>query len=317
MNDSLSGASDYRVFGLRVRSEIPLPELFPATGEAVADVTIRRGSLVVPGSTPGLRAEGAALMLTIPDVARYRIEGGHTIIVDPEPDVPERNLRLFLLGSAFGALLHQRGLLPLHANAVEIDGCAVAFMGASGEGKSTLAAWFHDHGHRIIADDVCVVGFDGERHPYAAPGLPRLRLWREALELMGRETSGYHRSYLDPVDEFEKFDVPIASQSATRCNVPLAALYLLDRADRCSVVRMSGIEAAEAIFANTYRGTYVSAAGNHEGHWQTSIKLVRSAPVYRASREWGLAKLDGQCRRLLDHVAAHLESSDGRIGAVR
>ena len=307
---------DYQVFGLRIRSEIPLPELFPVHGDAAPDVRIRRGAVAATQTSAGLEGDAGSLVLSIPDVARFRIEGGSDIVVDPQEGVPERNVRLFLLGSAFGALLHQRGLLPLHANAVEIDGCAVAFMGESGAGKSTLAAWFHDRGFRVIADDVCVVGFDSEKQPYAAPGLPRLRLWREALELMGRKSSGYHRSYFDPAEEFEKFDVPIASQSATRCNVPLAALYLLDRANRLSVVRMSGIEAAEAIFANTYRGAYVSAAGNHEDHWQTSIKLVRSVPVYRVSREWGLAKLDDQSRRLFDHVAAHLET-DARIGAVQ
>ena len=82
------------------------------------------------------------------------------IVAEPRQGVPDSNVRLFLLGSAMGALLHQRGLLPLHTNAVEVGGRAFAFMGKSGAGKSTLAAWFHDRGFRIVADDVCVVGFD-------------------------------------------------------------------------------------------------------------------------------------------------------------
>ena len=48
-----------------------------------------------------------------PKVGRYRIEAGNRITVESEPGVPERNVRLFLLGSAFGVLLHQRGLLPV------------------------------------------------------------------------------------------------------------------------------------------------------------------------------------------------------------
>ena len=85
---------------------------------------------------------------------------GNQIVIDAAPDATDRNVRLFLLGSALGALLHQRGLLPLHANAIDLGGGAVAFSGHSGAGKSTIAAWFHDRGHRILADDVCVVGFD-------------------------------------------------------------------------------------------------------------------------------------------------------------
>ena len=164
---------DYSLFGLSVRSEIPLPELFPAEIECEPDVAIRVGTINSDERAPGLHELGDGLLFVATDAGRYRIAGGREIIIEPNAGAPDRNVRLFLLGSAFGALLHQRGLLPLHANAVEIDGKAVAFMGPSGAGKSTLAAWFHDRGHRVIADDVCVVGLDTDGRPYAAPGLPR------------------------------------------------------------------------------------------------------------------------------------------------
>ena len=301
------GEFDYSVFGLRVRSTVPLPELFPGADDAAPDVTIS-----TIGEANGARSElnnEGALFLNVENVGRYKILSGNRIIIDANPGVPERNIRLFLLGSAFGALLHQRGLLPLHANAADIEGNAVAFMAASGEGKSTLAAWFYDRGYRVVADDVCVVGFDELGQPYAAPGLPRLRLWSETLEHLGLGTSGYDRSYVDPKAQFDKFDIPIASHSATSHNIRLAALYVLDVADQFAVTRLKGLDAAEAIFANTYRGYFVSAANNQHNHWQSSVRLVRSVPVFRASREWGLSKLEDQCRRLLDHASAQTSSS--------
>jgi hypothetical protein len=304
----MTGASDYQLFGLRIRSEIQLPELFPAEGDGAADVTIRQSSLGGGRSEPGLQVENNdTLLLTIPDVGRYRMRAGCEILVDPIDDVPDRNLRLFLLGSAFGALLHQRRLLPLHANAVEIDGRAVAFMGETGAGKSTLAAWFHDRGFRVIADDVCVVGFGDRGEPYAAPGLPRLRLWGEALTLMGREAAGFARSYVG-TDE-EKYDVPINSESAAQSNKPLGALYLLDRGQQFSAAQLTGLEAAETVFANTYRGAYVSAVSGQLSHWESSVRLVRHLPVFRASREWDLKKVDEQCQLMLDHARAVAEDS--------
>ena len=294
---------DYAVFGLRVRSNVDLPELFPATGAAAPDVTIELGSIppVTRGEDDGLNQVDGALVLVIPEVGRYRIEAGNRITVESEPGVPKRNVRLFLLGSAFGVLLHQRGLLPLHANAVEIEGRAVAFMGESGAGKSTLAAWFHQQGDSVIADDVCVVGFD-EGRPFAAPGLPRLRLWAEALELMGGDTANYDRSYVGHAASMEKFDVPIGRAATARSNVDLGALYLLGRDDEFSIARLSGMEAAEAVIANTYRGTYLSAVNGQQNHWQVAIKLVRDRPVYRVSRQWELPKLEDQCRRLREHA---------------
>ena len=137
--------------------------------------------------------------------------------------MPERNVRLFLLGSAFGVLLHQRGLLPLHANAIEIDGRAVAFMGPSGAGKSTLAAWFHDRAFRVIADNVCAISRNSEGRRQAAPGLPRLRLWAEALELMGRSSHALNRSFVD--DDDEKFDVPM--DPASRSPIEDAAVRFI------------------------------------------------------------------------------------------
>lgn len=306
---------DYSVFGLMIRSSIPLPELLPGAGEGTPDVTIRIAPVSRPDAAkPGINVDGDALLLIIPDVGRYRIVGGSSITVQPQPGVPDRNVRLFLLGSAFGALLHQRGLLPLHANAVEIDGNAVAFMGASGAGKSTLAAWFHDRGYRIIADDVCVVGY-ADGFPLAQPGLPRLRLWAETLKFMARSTAEYERSYVGMVEEFDKFDVPIDRSAAAHKGVPLAALYLLSRAKDFSIQQLHGIEATEVVFANTYRGAYVSAASAQLSHWNASLRLVQSAPIFRAAREWNLARLNEQCRRLLDHAAEQIRShSLSRLG---
>jgi len=211
--------------------------------------------------------------------------------------VPRRNVRLFLLGSAFGALLHQRGMLPLHANAIEIGGKAVAFMGEPGAGKSTLAAWLHDRGQRIIADDVCVVGFDGGK-AVARPGLPRLRLWREALEASGRDPAAYPRSYAGD-ERFDKFDVAI---EAVGSDAPLAALYLLERGERPSIDRLSQLEAAEAVFANTYRGAYLTAVGGQTAHWKSAVRLVEQVPAFRAVRRWDRTALDEQCGLLLDHA---------------
>jgi hypothetical protein len=296
-------ASDYWVFGLRVRSTLPLHELFLADGAGEADVSIISGEVPEGTDAPAaLSACNGALVLAIRGVARYRISGGQSITVHSEAGVPERNVRLYLLGSAFGALLHQRRLLPLHANAIEIGGKAIAFMGESGAGKSTLAAAFDQLGHGVIADDVCVVGFDCAGRPFVAPGVPRLRLWGEALDLMGRGTQGLERSYVGD-EEFDKFDLPLEPGSAVRAKVRLAALYLLARGHEFSIEPLAGVEAAEALFANTYRGSFLSAVNGQESHWLSSVRLVRSVPVFRVSRPWNHARLHEQCELMVEHAA--------------
>jgi hypothetical protein len=306
-------AFDYSVFGLRVRSSLHLPELLPAIGDGQPDVTIETAS-VPDERSPGqeLSVVNGGVVLVIPDIVRFRISGGNAIAVDPVTGTPERNVRLYLLGSAFGALLHQRGLLPLHANAVEIDGKAVAFMGASGEGKSTLAAWFHDQGFNVIADDVCVVRAGDDGKPYALPGVARLRLWQDALEASGREPTSYERSYAFD-ESWNKFDVPIERTACIGSEFELRGIYDLCRSDQFRIDALSGIDAAEAVFANTYRGSYLSAAKGERKHWQSCVGLVRTIPIFRLGRPSDLRRMSEIFERIVDHVRTHVIESRGHL----
>lgn len=290
----------YSVFGLVIASEIELAELEPAGTDAIADSVVRLGAIALPEARPGYSAAGDGTLLTVPKVGRYLISDGREILVDPAPGASERNVRLFLLGSAFGALLHQRGLLPLHANAIEIEGRAFAFCGHSGAGKSTVAAWFHDRGHSILADDVCVIGFDESGGALAYPGIPRLRLWREALEASGREAGAFTRSF----DDLDKYDVPTRRSSPRP--LPLGAIYLLRKAEEgaapSEVERLVGVDAVETLVSNTYRGAYLKTIGRTGEHLAACLRIARAVPVFRAERAWGFDRFDAQAVRLEAHA---------------
>jgi hypothetical protein len=279
----------YRLFGLHVRSELELPELRPADPANPPDVRI---SLSDGGANTGT-------VLAVDDVAQFHVSGGSHIQVVPQPGVPDRDVRLFLLGSAMGMLLHQRGLLPLHANAVEIDGKAVAFMGPSGAGKSTLAVWFHDRGYRIIADDVCVIRFDDDGQPWAEPGLPRLRLWKDALEGSGRDHSRLERSRA-AAGNLEKYDLPIGLEPIAE-PIPVGAAYLLTAGDRLAISPLAGVEAADAIFANTYRGRFVTPE-MMKPYWSSTLQFVRRTALFQARRQWGRDRFGEQAEALLRHA---------------
>ncbi|MEA2999624.1 MAG: hypothetical protein QOK17_1457 [Sphingomonadales bacterium] len=297
----------YSVFGLVIASEIELAELEPAASGAAADAVVRRGAVSAPEAGPGYSAAGDATLLTVPRVARYLISGGRGIVVDSAPGASERNVRLFLLGSAFGALLHQRGLLPLHANAIEIGDRAFAFCGHSGAGKSTVAAWFHDRGHRILADDVCVIGFDKDGRALAYPGIPRLRLWKEALEASGREAGAFARSF----DDLDKYDVPTGREAPLR-PLPLGAIYLLRRTEEgatpAEVKRFAGVDAVETLVSNTYRGAYLKTIGRTGEHLSACLRIARAVPLFMAERAWGFDRFDAQARRLEAHARSLADS---------
>lgn len=294
-------ASARALFGLAVESELPLPDL-PGADDKAPRVVVRYGR--VPEQDSHRRAvEGGGLSLQVPNVGRYLVSGGDSIVIDPAQGAGERELRVYLLGSAFGALLHQRGLLPLHANCIEIGGRAVAFLGRSGAGKSTLAYWFQRSGHAVLADDVSAI--DLANPPLALPGVPRLRLWQDALEAAGLDGARYPRSFAGQ----DKFDVPAEATSSRP--LPLGACYLLAEAgdgEAHGFSRLTGLDASEALIANTYRGGFVPLLGRSEHHLRSCVALAGQVPVFRAVRRWGRDHFDSDAERLRDHAEALLDA---------
>jgi hypothetical protein len=130
----------YRICGLSVASDIVLPGLIAGAPDSRPQVTIRRGA--VPDSLPDAstigptwQIAGGKFLLHEPNVARFLLSDGAEIVFAPESEAGAKNVALFLMGTAFGILLHQRGQIVLHASSVEVNGKAVVFCGASGAGN--------------------------------------------------------------------------------------------------------------------------------------------------------------------------------------
>ena len=297
----------YTAFGLRIGSQISLPELPAVRREAPAtpvDVEIRLGEVTpsLPGATvvgPGVTGAGDTILIDFPE-ARYLIRNGREIVVQPAPGTPERDVRVYLLGRAMAAICHQRRLMPLHANAIEVDGQAVVIVGPSGAGKSTLAAYFHQRGYRVLCDDVCVVSFDAENRPVAWPGIPRIKLWSDALKAFGQEESG-----LEPVvSGLAKFSLPMPHEVLPG-PIPVSRVYAFGPAAKglAEFRRLSGPDAVNAVVTNVYRWELAVATGAARRQFDQALAVVRHAAVFDVGRRWGFRHFADDARRLEAHVA--------------
>jgi hypothetical protein len=316
LSPDMSSAAPYRykVYGLSVSSELALPDLHEDEDPRHTDVNIRVAA-VRDFDGLGMTFDADGVVLRIADVASYLIREGREIVVDPRPAASARNVRLYLLGSAMGVLLHQKGFLPLHANAVEIEGRAVAFMGPAGAGKSTLAAWLHDAGHRLIADDVCVLQFDEDGSPaYVHAGLPRIRLWKDALERAGRNPANFELSYSGD-EHYEKFDVPIPPKDSVGDQLDLVAVYVLSTGERFDITALMGVDSVEAVFSNTYRGFVVSELGQNKLHFDAALRLVRSTPIFRLARSRRVEDMVADVPRIVAHAKEVIGASRNSLQA--
>ena len=274
----------YHAFGLTIQSEFELPELIPGTGDP--DVSIRSGR--VPDQLDHARREHfrfqsrpGRLLLKIDHIADFLVSDGREIVVQAMPSAEPESVRLFLLGSALGAILHQRGILPLHASAVRVNGECIAFCGASGSGKSTTAGVFVNRGYELIADDICAVALDAKGQPLVYPEYTQLKLWEDSLSQSGQDPAAYSRVR----HVLDKFKVP-AGQGGGMEPLRFRKVYVLSpgHENRIAIHPLEGMARFGAIRDNTYRKKFVDGLGQSREHFRAVSAIGKFVPVYRVER---------------------------------
>lgn len=303
----------YRIFGLTLGSAFPLPSLEPARIEAPdgpVEVQIVEGALPAPTSrivvdemTVQPCGEGD-LLLDIPEAGRFLVERGERVVVAPAPGATPAQVHSYLLGSVMGVVLHQRGVLPLHGNGVVLNDTAFMFCGDSGAGKSTLAAFFQSRGLDLLTDDLCAVRLEAEGRAVVAAGIPRLKLWRDALDSLGQP-----RSEMTPVPwETEKFEL--------RAGRPLSGVYRIGGVfhlreagpDRpAGIATETGIGAMNVVTANIYRRRLADLAGCSAHYLAMTASVLKTTPVLSMNRQWGFEAFEAEGLAVIDTLR-HLAS---------
>jgi hypothetical protein len=286
----------YTLCGLKVASEFPLPDLLPWTGDGrPADIEIGLGDVPDRLDDPAYvgpllqTARDGTCRYVIADVAAFLVEAGRRVTVRPwmAPDAPA--VRAFLLGSVFGFLCHQRGLLPLHAGCVELAGKAVAFTGHSGVGKSTLTATFLRRGLPILADDVTVIDVSAPGGAVVLPSFPRIKLWRDVVDQMGLAPDGLER--VRP--ELEKYMLPVEA-SFRREPLPLGSVYHLKTVSdplHAGLEPLRGSAAMGALVEGVYRRLSAFRMGRREAVMAALMRLA-AVPGLQLSRIQDLGQLE-------------------------
>jgi len=247
----VAGAARYRVCELLVDSTVRLPELTQVEGGS-PDCRF----VVLPAGE-GFHGDvhwfhqwrspdqaeiwlkvadrGPDYQLRFLDQADFLISrDGKHIRCRPLPGTPLSTIRHLFLDQIVPLMLSRRESLVLHASAILTPEGVIAFVGKSGQGKSTLAACFGQDGFRLISDDYLLLrkvdlaqtGGDWE----AIPSYPGVRLWPETSDgvfSVAPETAEIAH-YTDKRRVSDPALVPFAEgPSALRC------LYFLNDDDSC------------------------------------------------------------------------------------
>lgn len=219
------------MYGLRVASEFSLGLSLGKDTELYADpdVCVRFGvverppAAAVPPGEGCWRASESRASYSWSDVGAFEVAGGKEVVVDPAAGADADDLRLAVLGPILATILHQRGLLVLHASAVAGPSGAVAVAAHSGSGKSTTAGALISRGYRLLSDDVLAIDLAGPV-PTVLPGGSGVKLWPASAEALGHEPEALPTigaRYVKRVWDVERGGGP----------VPLRALYVLEAAE--------------------------------------------------------------------------------------
>ena len=273
----------YRAYGLNIVSELPIAGFEPMEVEQ-ADVTITEGP--VPATLERTINQGVLyqsndreFLLHIENLAGFYIHDGKEIIIQRHGQTPVGELSAFLIGTVFGALLHQRRLLPLHASTVIFNDKCLLFAGVSGVGKTTLATAFIQKGATLLADDISVIDFSGE-HPAVRPAFPAVKIWGDSLKHLDIPVAG-----LNPVrNELQKYYLPV--EPFGKWNTNLHALFMLSRHNKpdVEIKALQGINKFRLLKKNTYLFRGIPKTGLEQNHFQLVNRLAKSVNLFQLIR---------------------------------
>ncbi|MEA3477954.1 MAG: hypothetical protein U9R60_07230 [Bacteroidota bacterium] len=273
----------YKVYGINISSELELPELTPVQN-IKADVTIGFGE--VPEHLPEVRGSGVLFEAAANDflfkfagIGRYRVQSGSRIIIQPEREAHLSEIRLVLLGSSIGALLHQRGMLAIHGSAITDGKQTTILSGQSGVGKSTLAAGLQEMGYSVIADDISVICQNVKQHFRVENGIPHIKLWKDVLAHFN------HSDDLAKVrPQLEKYRKPIPALKEETPGLSKVVILSTSNSNDFSCSEIHGRDKFYQLRSNTYRLQFIDKMNQTEVHFRNLSQLVNSIQMFHVDR---------------------------------
>lgn len=126
-----------------------------------------------------------AVIVRFPRLAEFEISADGRCVEKMAADgVDGVTLEHLYLNQVLPLALARQGKFVFHGSAVDLGEFAVAFTGASGRGKSTIAASFARDGYPFLTDDALLLEPIGDAFS-VVPSHPSIRLWGDSERELG------------------------------------------------------------------------------------------------------------------------------------
>ena len=290
----------YKLYGLTVVSELKIPDAESVTLGQTArntDVTVA----IAPVSQDFLHNEE---YLKITDEWGYYVQNprhffmrcfgfdfelvdGDSIIIDThEQDTGKSDLFTFILGSAFGVIGIQRGLIPIHGAAVVTGDTSVIIAGDIGSGKSAVLSSLVISGYKYLTDEISMV-FTKEGRPFVIPSYPQRKIDAKTAGETGdsisdtalRDEGGKDKFAVRRVPEWFDETLPLS------CIIEIVPVKRdNDPAFSPEITEITGHESLRLVMRNQYRPRFVATIGTPPGSMKRLLEITSSVKTYRLLR---------------------------------
>lgn len=304
----------YSLYGLTLKSDVPLPCPRVESDGLVPDVDLCEcsaqelsaacdrvsKSLVDDGFWQSRTFEDETAHVYWRDHFEFVVSSdGRRVLWRKLHDVPDEVFLTYFTGQVLSYCLLMRGIESLHATAIVIDGEAVAFLGDSGDGKSTLAASFLSRGYSLLTDDVLVFEFHKDR-VLTHSSVASIKLTPESADAM------FNGRRAIPMNSFtSKMIFPLQASQHVRDLVRLRVIYVLPGPSydsKIAVRRLLGRASFLPLIQNTFNNVILGRSRIQQ-QFAFAERLVRLVPIKQLSYPKGLDLIP----RVADKILADLK----------
>lgn len=227
------------------------------------------------------------------DESRRRLQIYH------DETLAENDLDSLFVGPVLGFTLRLREIVCLHSSVVGINGKAIAFLGHSSSGKSTIAAALAEAGAEILSDDIAVLQQDAAGFLVQA-GYSKVRLRPKAAEFFSENPASLPIVYTSRESRYFSLEETGIFHSGP---LPLAAIYLLGEISddylEPFVRPASSHEKLLDLIKNT-SGSYVVTGKLRAAEFEVLSKIATTIPIRRLHYAHDVKTLPRQCEIILE-----------------
>jgi hypothetical protein len=241
---------------------------------------------------------GSSYLIRFPGLADFELAAdGHAVEGYPANGVSDGTVNHLYLNQVVALALSRQMQLVLHGSAVEVGATAIAFLGHSGRGKSTLAASFATHGMRFITDDGLLLRESETGGYLIQPSHPSIRLWDDSRQavLPAATSVAPAVDYTPKLRMLAGAEVPFCPEPR-----PLRQIFVLGTVETDTIC-ISPISARDAVI-EAARNCFLLDVDEQTAlkhHYQQLLALASRVPFFRLDFPRRFDRLDEVRRAII------------------